>query len=170
MVGTDNGRLVILDDRDGRFRFEARTGANVTGAPALDEELIYTAGQDGVLRAFDRGNGAQRWYANLATRASDGPFVDGDLVFVPLRTGAIDVHLNSGKPAVQLAAPGPDVRVPLPPLVAGHGATLSIVTVSYELADSVKWSMTRYAAAAPIAPTATPALIPGLALTLTPPK
>jgi len=169
MVGVEGGRLVILDEADGRIRFETRTGGNVTGAPALDEKHIYEVGQDGVLRAFDRGNGAQRWYANLATRASDGPYVDGDLVFVPLRTGAIDVRLTDGKAAVSLPAPGTD-RLPMPPIVAGAGPSLSVVTVSYNLADTSKWSLIRYAAAPPLAITARPAKIPGLPLTLTPPR
>jgi len=169
MVGTENGRLMILDEADGRTRFETRTGGNVTGAPALDEDHIYAVGQDGVLRAFDRGNGAQRWYANLSTRASDGPSVDGDLVFVPLRTGAVDVRMKDGKAIVQLPAPGAD-RLPFAPLIAGAGASLSVVTVSYDLADTSKWSLIRYATAGPLLTSARPSKIPGLTLTLTPPR
>lgn len=171
LVGTGNGRLGFVDQVTGRLRFETRTGGNVTGMPALDEKHIYTVGQDGVLRAFDRGNGAQRWYSNLTTRASDGPFVDGDLVFVPLRTGAVDVRLNDGKPAVQLAAPGTETtRLPMPPLFAGAGATLSVVTVSYDLNDIGKWTLVRYSSGAALLPTARPSRIPGLSLTLTAPK
>jgi outer membrane protein assembly factor BamB len=169
MVGIEGGHLVILDDADGRARFQTRTGGNVTGAPALDEKHIYEVGQDGVLRAFDRGNGSQRWYGNLATRASDGPLVDGDLVLVPLRTGAVDVRLNDGKAAAQLPAPTTD-RLRMAPIIAGGGSSLSVLTVSYNLADTSKWTLIRYAAAAPLALTARPAKIPGFALTLTPPQ
>jgi outer membrane protein assembly factor BamB len=169
MVGIEGGHLVVLDDASGRVRFETRTGGNVTGAPALDEKHIYEVGQDGVLRAFDRSNGAQRWYGNLATRASDGPFVDGDLVFVPLRTGAVDVRLSDGKAAVQLPAPGTD-RLPMPPIVAGSGSSLSVMTVSYNLSDTSKWSLVRYATAPPLPTSARPATIPGFALTLSPPR
>lgn len=171
LVGTDNGQLVILDAFDGKTQFTTRTGGNVTGAPSLDEKHIYTVGLDGVLRAFDRGNGAQRWYSNLATRAADGPFVDGDLVFVPLRTGAIDVRLHDGKAAVHLPAPGTaTTRLPMAPLFAGAGSTLSLVTISYDLNDVGKWSLIRYSSGARLTTTARPARIPGLALTLTAPR
>ena len=171
LVGTENGRLAILDDTDGRLRFETRTGGNVTGAPTLDERHIYTVGQDGVLRAFDRGNGAQRWYGNLSTRASDGPSVDGDLVFVPLRSGAIDVRLNDGKAVVQLAAPGGETtRLPMAPVLTGAGATLSILTVSYDLSDTGKWALVRYANSARLVTSALPSRIPGHSLTLTAPQ
>lgn len=171
LVGTDEGRLVILDAVDGRTRFETRTGGTVTGAPSLDEHHIYSVGQDGVLRAFDSDNGAQRWYGNLATRAADGPQVDGDLVFVPLRTGAVDVRSNDGKSAAQIPAPGTSTtRLPLAPIVAGAGASLSLLTVSYDLNDIGKWTAIRYASGARLSPTARPAKIPGLALTLTAPR
>ncbi len=169
-VGAENGRLFILDSRTGRVRFETRTGGNVTGAPTLDDENFYAVGQDGVVRAFDRGSGAQRWYGNLATRASDGPSVDGDLVFVPLRTGAVDVRLNNGKAVVVLPAPGAATsRLPMPPIVTGGGSTLSILTISYDLGDAGKWTLVRHSSGARLAPTARPARIPGLALKLTEP-
>lgn len=170
-VGTEGGRMIVLDALDGRNRFETRTGSNLTGAPALDDKLIYSAGQDGVLRAFDRGNGAQRWYGNLPTRASDGPRVDGDLVFVPLRNGAIDVRLNSGKPVIAIPAPGNNTtRFPMAMIAAGQGATLSLLTVSYDVTDLTKWSLLRYASGGPIATSALPARLPGLALPLTAPR
>lgn len=169
-VGTGNGRLLILDELTGRVRFETRTGGNVTGAPTLDDENFYAVGLDGVVRAFDRSNGAQRWYGNLATRASAGPYVDGDLIFVPLRTGAVDVRLNNGKPIVQLAAPGSATsRLPVAPILTGAGAGLSIVTISYDLNDVGKWTLVRHSPAAPIALSAMPSPIPGLALKLTEP-
>ena len=124
-----------------------------------------------MLRAFDRGNGAQRWYINLDTRAAAGPEVDGDLVFVPLRNGAIEIRLADGKAAAHLAAPGSDStgRLASAPVVAGAAGGFRIITLSYDLTDTNKWSMTAYGSTR-LTTSAMPAQIPGLALTLTPPQ
>jgi outer membrane protein assembly factor BamB len=175
VIGTDDGRLVTLDDDSGRLRFEYRMGASLTGAPTLDERHVYTVGLDGVLRAFDRGNGAQRWYKNLDTRVANAPTVDGDLVLVPLRNGVVDVRLNDGRVAGRFPGPADDarLRIAVPPIVTGTGATLTVITAWSDVNDTTQWSLTRLAGGARLSTSAwpsPPAAIPGLALTLTPPR
>lgn len=172
IFGTADGRLITLDDRDGRLRFEYRLGATLTGAPTLDEAHIYAVGLDGVLRAFDRGNGAQRWYKNLETRAAIGPVVDGNLVVVVLRSGVVDVRLSDGRVAGHFASPGPvtTLRLPVPPIVAGAGRELAVLTVSSDVSTTDAWSLTRITGGARLATATWPSALPGLPLTLTPPR
>lgn len=177
-VGTEDRDLVILNAANGRVTALQRTGAKIVGAPALDEHLIYTVGQDGVIRAFERGNGALKWYNDLPTRpASIGPVTSPGLVTVALRDGSFQVMLGDGdgkKPAALIAPPGPvdnPPTLPVAPMAAGTGPALRLATISVAVGDTSKWSATVTAAAAglPVS-TQLPALIPGLALQLTAPR
>lgn len=177
-LGTENRDLLFIDATSGKpTGAPQRPGATVVGAPALDEHLIYTIGQDGVLNAFERGNGALKWHAELPTRpALVGPIVTDHLVIVGLRTGAFQIFLADGdgkKPAASIAAPGTadnPFRLQVPPMVAGSGRATRLVTVSVDVGDSSKWSAAVTAAAAKLPISDLPATIPGLALKLTDPS
>ena len=176
LIGTTARDLWWIDALTGRPKFAQRTGGTVIGAPALDDELVYAVSQDGVLRAFDRGNGAQRWYANLPTRPEAGPLTDGAMILVSLHDGRIFGYLpsNAGqRSAVQVSPQGEGdgaKRLPVAPLIAGAGAQLTLLSVVTNVADTSKWwaSLTRGGAAVPLS--AMPSQIPGLRLTLTAPR
>ena len=176
-VGMENRELAFIDAAKGKLRFSVRTGGIVMGAPALDDRLVYGAGQDGVLRAYDRGSGALRWYADLPTRpAGVGPVTDAGLTIIALRTGEFRAYLASGDgkvTAAVIAPPGAGdstVLLPAPPMIAGTGASMRMVTLSSSVGDESKWSATVTRAGAGLAVSALPATIPGLALTLTAPQ
>lgn len=176
LVGTTARDLLWINALTGKLRFPRRTGSNVVGAPALDDDFVYTVGQDGVLRAFDRGNGAQRWYANLPTRPEEGPLADGEMTLVSLHDGRIFGYLpsNAGqRVAVQVAPDGGGdgaKRLPVPPLVSGSGAQLTLLSVVANVADNSKWWASLTRAGATLSLTDLPALVPGLRLTLTAPR
>ncbi len=176
-VGTDDRRLAYLHATTGQIKDLARTGGAVLGAPAIDERFVYTGGQDGVLRAFDRGNGTLSWYADLPTRpTSAGPVVDTGLVAIALHTGGFQLYLSSGdtkKPAAQLAAPGAGdstVSLAVPPMITGAGATLRLVTLTHDVGDFSKWSASVTGVAPPLVVSGLPSTIPGLSLKLTAPR
>ena len=175
-VGTEKRELLFLNATDGKITDTHHPGSVVVGAPALDEHLIYTGGQDGVLNAFDRGTGAVKWRANLPTRPADlGPVTGANLVMIALRNGAVQAYLADGdgkKAAATLAAPGPGdntIQLRVAPMIAGSGPATRIVTISVAVGDSSKWSATVIAGGATLPATnVPPALIPGLALKLSP--
>lgn len=176
-VGTENRELAVIDAPTGKLKFSARTGGIVMGAPALDDRFVYGAGQDGVLRAFDRGSGALRWYADLPTRpAGVGPVTDDGLTIIALRNGAFQAYLatSDGKTSAAVIAPpgagDSTVLLPTPPMIAGAGAAMRLVTLSSSVGDDSKWTAAVIRAAAGLRLSALPATIPGLALTLTPPR
>jgi outer membrane protein assembly factor BamB len=172
LVGVEGGRLLVLNDRTGAAEFETRTVANVTGAPTLDADHIYAVGQDGVLRAFDRRNGAQRWYENLATRAFSGPAIDAGAVIVPLRDGSVDVRLTTGVLAAKLAPPAttPTAVVITPPVLGGSASALTVVRFSRDEADPTTWTLSAARGGARLAPSPLPAVLPGLPVTLGSPR
>ena len=189
-VGTERRQLLFIDATNGRITDRQRTGAAVVGAPALDERLIYTCGQDGVLRAFNRKTGAVEWYADLPTRpANAGPVASQNLAIIALRTGAFLGFLADGdgkKPAVSIAPPSPIaapgatpvpaapvvagaapageglVRLPVPPIVSGIGESTRLVTISVSIGDASKWRATVVGGAAKLPITAAPMTLPAL--------
>ncbi len=177
LVGTDARELLFIDAENGRLLATQRPASAIVGAPALDEHSVYTVGFDGVLRAFDRGTRALSWYADLPTRpAASGLAAGGDLVVVALRTGAFYGYLwdtTGKKPAVAIAAPGAadtSQRLLVPPIIAGTGVGMRLVTISGGVGDASKWSATLFSGGARLAVSETPAMVSGLGLTLTKPQ
>ena len=63
--------------------WESRVGATFQGRPSGDEDHVYVAALDNIVRAFDRAHGALRWKVALPERPASGPIVAGTTVFVP---------------------------------------------------------------------------------------
>ncbi len=67
--------------------------------PASDGNLIYTAGFDGVVTAFEATRGKQAWRARLKRELTAGPGVGEGLVVVASKDGeAIALDANTGEP------------------------------------------------------------------------
>lgn len=81
-VGSTANRFYALDASTGRIDWRWRTGGDVTGAAGGDEDRIYFASLDNVLRAVARRSGNQEWRKNLTTRPAMGPVVADQTVVV----------------------------------------------------------------------------------------
>lgn len=106
-VGSDDNFFYCLSERNGNIKWRWRTGADVTGRAYADEAHVYFTSLDNVLRALDRGNGAQRWKQGLAVRPSAGPTVVSDgaaLVISGLGAGIRAFNTKDGTPAGQFTA------------------------------------------------------------------
>jgi outer membrane protein assembly factor BamB len=66
--GTRSKFFYCLETRSGRIDWRWRIGAEIVGAPTLDEQHVYLVALDNQIRALDRNNGAQRWRKPLAAR------------------------------------------------------------------------------------------------------
>jgi outer membrane protein assembly factor BamB len=61
-LGTEEGDLYCLNAADGSVIWKARIGADSDSTPALSEGLVYTAAEDGVVRAYDQATGVLVWH------------------------------------------------------------------------------------------------------------
>jgi glucose dehydrogenase len=79
-VGADDKFFYCLSAKKGKVAWKWRTGGRVIGPPVIDKDNVYVLGLDSVLRAFDRGNGVEKWHTAVPFRPAFGPFFDGHLL------------------------------------------------------------------------------------------
>jgi outer membrane protein assembly factor BamB len=120
-------------------------GAPAIGHIAVDDERVYVAALDNVVRALDRGNGNQRWKQELRQRPVFGAYLAGHVVFVPAIAPQIAMlYDRNGLPSGNLDLPGdtlPDAR---PAIVeTPDGAVVFSVTGSV----SNEWNLSKHAPA-----------------------
>jgi len=125
-AGAGDKHLYCLDARDGSIKWPFRVGAIVLGGIAVDDDRVYFAALDNVVRALDRSTGNQRWKMPLAKRPLAGVRALGHVVFVPVagnelimlfdadgsRSGAIALPAETppdGAPAARETAAGLEV-------------------------------------------------------------
>ena len=107
LVGTRANKLHSIAMSRGSVRWSQKAGADVTGAPVADEDRIYFAAFDNIVRALDRRSGNLRWLRRLPSRPSGGPLRIQDVVLVPLVTTDIDAFsASTGAPAFTIRAVG----------------------------------------------------------------
>ena len=107
IVGTRANRLHSISMSRGTVRWSQKAGADVTGAPVADEDHIYFAAFDNIVRALDRQSGNLRWLRRLPSRPSGGPLRIQDVVLVPLVTTDIDgFNAKTGAPAFTIRVVG----------------------------------------------------------------
>jgi outer membrane protein assembly factor BamB len=81
-AGSTDNFFYALDVRDGRISWRWRTGADLVGSAAVDDERVYFVSLDTVMRALDRSSGVQRWRTPLPWRPTSGPVLVGDTLVV----------------------------------------------------------------------------------------
>jgi outer membrane protein assembly factor BamB len=132
VVGTAGKRLLSVDLRRGRDRWEWTVGGDISGVPLADEKRIYFAARDNVLRAVDRGNGNLRWKANLPSRPGGGPLRLPDMVMMPLVSNEIQgFEPETGKAVTSVRAAG---EIGTQPFFRAEASLVSprLITVSRE--------------------------------------
>ena len=107
VVGTAAKRLMSIDLRNGRERWGWTVGGDISGTATADDEHIYFAARDNVLRAVDRGNGNLRWKANLPSRPAGGPLRLPDTLLMPMVSSELQrFEPETGKAVVAVRAAG----------------------------------------------------------------
>ena len=106
-VGATDNYFYRLSRRNGSVDWRWRTGGDIVGTPAFDEDRVFFVSLDNILRSLDRGSGVQRWRQPLDGRPSSGPILIDDVLLVSgvspiLRT----FDAATGRPANRLQAPG----------------------------------------------------------------
>jgi outer membrane protein assembly factor BamB len=80
-VGSTDNNFYALEASTGRLAYRLRAGGDVVGAAANDQ-FVYVASLDNLLRALRRGTGNQVWKRNLSTRTTAPPSTFGGIVLV----------------------------------------------------------------------------------------
>ena len=112
-VGATDNFFYRLRLDDGRVDWYVRTGGDIYGLPAIDEERVYVTSLDNIVRALDRENGAQRWRMPLRGRPESGPIrVENSLVLSGLAPNVQMFHTETGRPMGRLTA---DNELAMPP-------------------------------------------------------
>ncbi len=107
VFGTTARDVTSVRVSNGRTRWTWRVGGDVSGRPAADDERIYFAARDNVLRAVDRSNGNLRWKASLSSRPAGGPLPLPNTILMPLVSSEMaGFDLETGKPTVTVKAAG----------------------------------------------------------------
>lgn len=77
------GRLVALSATDGTIRWEATLPTPAFAGATVANDLVFTAGLDGVLRAFETATGREVWAYSARAGINATPAVAGNLLVVP---------------------------------------------------------------------------------------
>ena len=104
-VGATDNFFYRLRLDNGEIEWHFRTGGDIFGLPAIDEERVYFTALDNIVRALDRENGAQRWRMPLQGRPESGPVrVQDSLVLSGLSPNVQLFHTETGRPMGRFSA------------------------------------------------------------------
>ncbi len=104
-VGATDNFFYRLSLDDGRIDWHVRTGGDIYGLAAVDEERVYVNSLDNIVRALDRENGVQRWRMPLQGRPESGPIrVENSLILSGLAPNVQMFHTETGRPMGRFTA------------------------------------------------------------------
>ncbi len=119
-VGASDRRFYCLKQQNGEVDWTQRIGSAPVGHAAADRSHLYVVALDNVLRAYDKGNGNQRWTHPLKRRAATGPELLGAMVLVPSAASPeIWVWTPAGKAGAAVTLPAEPA---VPPTFVDRGA------------------------------------------------
>jgi outer membrane protein assembly factor BamB len=163
-VGTDDKQFYALDASNGEIEWVFRVGAVVRGRAAVDDDHVYVAALDNVLRALDRGDGAREWFKGLKYRPTAGPIVIGNDVLVPGSAETLPVFTAKDGALVAQVTFGAPLGVP-PLFYQSHPYDRRAVVSTGTLEGP--WKLTTLVPGLPQGPAVTPiTTVPGLTIVL----
>jgi len=128
-VGADDNFFYRLSLSSGRVEWRWRTGGDIVGQPAVDEENVYFVSLDNMLWALDRQSGVQQWRRPLNLRPRASPLIFEEYVFV---TGVTTIlrsyHNTTGQGANRMRLDGELAAPPmLPTSSENHSVKMAIL-------------------------------------------
>jgi outer membrane protein assembly factor BamB len=82
-VATQDRTFYVLYASSGRIEDHRPIGFQLRGKVVVDDERVYMAGLDNMLRTVRRRGGAVLWQKSLVYRPAAGPVLIGEMVLVP---------------------------------------------------------------------------------------
>ena len=145
-VGGGDKMLHCLDAaKKGDEKWGYSLGAQALGNVAVDDDRVYAAALNNVIRALDRQSGNQRWLQSLKQRAASGVYLSGHVVFVPNASPDLAMlYARDGALSGSLNLPG-DQPPGLTPSVVGSKEGTVVYVVTGGLTN--EWHLTKFARA-----------------------
>lgn len=112
VVGSSARAAWGLDAGNGDVKWRWPLGGSVVAVTA-DPERAFLATRDNLLRAVNRGNGHQRWQADVGTRAQDAVALDGAVLVLGLTPTLSLYNSLTGMALGTFEAPGTVLGTPL---------------------------------------------------------
>jgi outer membrane protein assembly factor BamB len=106
-VSATDKRFYTLEASDGETEWTRWIGASPRGRAAVDDVHIYVVALDNILRAFDRGHGAQQWTVGLKYRPAEGPLLITGAIVVPGAVKSMPVLARDKATLTALNFPAP---------------------------------------------------------------
>jgi glucose dehydrogenase len=78
-----SGELVAIDAANGGIRWSVALSSPAYAGATVVNDVVFTAGPDGVLRAFETATGRALWTYQAAAGINAPPAIAGDMVFLP---------------------------------------------------------------------------------------
>ena len=126
-LATATGNVVAIDARTGQIIWDVEIPTGIAGTgPTIANDVLFIAGLDGVLRAFNTADGALIWSIQLPAGANAPFAIANDLLLVPAGSFFIPSSDSIGEPtmpfpqvvAFKLGATG---EVPMGPVMESAG-------------------------------------------------
>jgi outer membrane protein assembly factor BamB len=137
----------LLALKKGKTEWVWRLDGLAQGHVAVDDDRVYVAALDNLVRAMDRQNGNQRWVSPLKQRTTFGVYASGHVLFMPA-PGASEVQMfwdrSGGRSTNSLVLPG-DTPPGLPPAVIDSPDGPIVYAATGGLTN--EWSLTKFAPA-----------------------
>ncbi|HEX9857355.1 MAG TPA: PQQ-binding-like beta-propeller repeat protein, partial [Paracoccaceae bacterium] len=100
-VATGYGELVAVDPASGAVIWRQRLGAPVTGAPSVENGIVYVVGRDSSAWAVEADNGRVRWQlpgtpSVTGMIGAAGPAITDRAVLLPFGSGEVVAALKQG--------------------------------------------------------------------------
>jgi outer membrane protein assembly factor BamB len=88
-LATATGEIVALRASDGNVRWRTAVETFFSGGATVANDVVFGAGLDGIVRAFDIATGEERWRFQADAGINAALAVAGDMLFVPAGAGLI---------------------------------------------------------------------------------
>ena len=139
-VGGGDKQLYCLDGRHGGVKWAYPIRSPISGRISVDDDHVYVAALDNVVRGLDRETGNMRWQFGLKRRPIGGVRVAGHVVFVQANgTEVLMLLARNGLASGSLILPGETTR-DTPPAVRESADGVHAVVVTGGLSN--QWQMT----------------------------
>lgn len=112
-AGSTDQFIYCLMANDGRIDWRWRTGGDVIGRPAADEQRVYFVSLDNIVRAMHPVSGAQIWFRPLPFRPAWGAVRAGSTVVVAGQTSGMRAFAVKDGAAAGTIDAGGEIAAPM---------------------------------------------------------